>query len=33
MKGKDKLLSKKKGDENAANMKRKIEMGEELING
>ena len=36
MKGKDKLLSKKKGEENAANMKRKIEMspsyaGEEVI--
>ena len=36
MKGKDKLLSKKKGEENAANMKRKIEMspsyaGEEEI--
>ena len=40
MKGKDKLLSKKKGEENAANMARKIKMspsyagamGEELIN-
>jgi len=40
MKGKDKLLSKKKGEENAANMSRKIKMspsyagamGEELIN-